>query len=535
MDVATLITLLLEKKEEVTRHFQKIAYIKKTAWKKLQVQRMKEMNLGRKITRIPFQNRILHEERKDATTNTAECIHKGKSMFPVFVPIMLLESKRKLSKLPNKYQKDALRTLLFGNSSLCTLYTLFIINILINPMPINAQHKLECLPYFMYVCLSCLMHRDPTAEGKLALKVFMALMNSDADETSAGLKEQEAINLFEKEMKNDPEFSYHETVQTVISALQSVLQEDFKANEIEPRINCEGIRNDGVCGMPNMRANVRRGRKFGFEKSVDELEKELEDYLMAGDWELWKGNHGRGEVALPVAVKSFLIEKGHKAPIAPSPVPHNRNGIPKEIVTTPRFDSPVIAFDFHSIRDDVIAVGTKAGGFFIVSFTRGSRYQGGGFKQWDRISYSLDFRSPDGSLFAHPVDVHVGHVSDLAFLTMDSSLLLVTCGNEHIVKIWDAYGMPGLVSFATLYKVIITLKVTSDLQLGELKELASKYPNRLKVHYVLNQPPKGWTGGVGFVTTEMIKDHLLAPAFDIKILRCGPPSMNKAMAGYLET
>ncbi|GJV29920.1 hypothetical protein Tco_1386368 [Tanacetum coccineum] len=64
MDVATLITLLLEKKEEVTRHFQKIAYIKKTAWKKLQVQRMKEMNLGRKITRIPFQNRILHEERK---------------------------------------------------------------------------------------------------------------------------------------------------------------------------------------------------------------------------------------------------------------------------------------------------------------------------------------------------------------------------------------------------------------------------------------------------------------------------------------
>ncbi|KAM1131764.1 hypothetical protein ACFX19_046948 [Malus domestica] len=51
--------------------------------------------------------------------------------------------------------------------------------------------------------------------------------------TSAGLKEQEAINFLEKKMKNEPSFSYDETVQTCISALQSVLQEDFKATEIE--------------------------------------------------------------------------------------------------------------------------------------------------------------------------------------------------------------------------------------------------------------------------------------------------------------
>ncbi|XP_064999538.1 proteasome subunit alpha type-6-like isoform X3 [Musa acuminata AAA Group] len=51
--------------------------------------------------------------------------------------------------------------------------------------------------------------------------------------TSAGLKEQEAINLLENKMKNDPAFSYEETVQTAISALQSVLLKDFKATEIE--------------------------------------------------------------------------------------------------------------------------------------------------------------------------------------------------------------------------------------------------------------------------------------------------------------
>ncbi|GAQ78183.1 20S proteasome regulatory subunit alpha protein [Klebsormidium nitens] len=51
--------------------------------------------------------------------------------------------------------------------------------------------------------------------------------------TSAGVKDQEAVNFLEKKLKNNPQFSYDETVQTAISALQSILSEDFKANEIE--------------------------------------------------------------------------------------------------------------------------------------------------------------------------------------------------------------------------------------------------------------------------------------------------------------
>ncbi|KAH9569932.1 hypothetical protein CY35_02G015000 [Sphagnum magellanicum] len=51
--------------------------------------------------------------------------------------------------------------------------------------------------------------------------------------TSSGLKEQEAIHFLEKRMRNNPLLSYDETVQTAISALQSILLEDFKATEIE--------------------------------------------------------------------------------------------------------------------------------------------------------------------------------------------------------------------------------------------------------------------------------------------------------------
>ncbi|CAO3582953.1 unnamed protein product [Absidia cylindrospora] len=62
----------------------------------------------------------------------------------------------------------------------------------------------------------------------------------------------------------------------------------------------------------------------------------------------------------------------------------------------------------------------------------------------------------------------------------------------------------------------------------ELDELVSKHDN-FDVYYVLNNPPTGWTGGVGFVTQDMIKEHLPAPAKDARILVCGPPMMVTAM------
>jgi cytochrome-b5 reductase len=55
----------------------------------------------------------------------------------------------------------------------------------------------------------------------------------------------------------------------------------------------------------------------------------------------------------------------------------------------------------------------------------------------------------------------------------------------------------------------------------ELDELADKYPSRFRVFCVLNNPPTGWTGGVGFVSKEQIETHLPATHDNIKILLCG--------------
>jgi cytochrome-b5 reductase len=68
----------------------------------------------------------------------------------------------------------------------------------------------------------------------------------------------------------------------------------------------------------------------------------------------------------------------------------------------------------------------------------------------------------------------------------------------------------------------------------ELDSLAAKDP-KFNVHYVLNNPPENWTGGTGFVTADMIKEKLPAPANDVKILICGPPPMVAAMKKATES
>ncbi|GAA5931637.1 hypothetical protein JCM3775_006908 [Rhodotorula graminis] len=76
----------------------------------------------------------------------------------------------------------------------------------------------------------------------------------------------------------------------------------------------------------------------------------------------------------------------------------------------------------------------------------------------------------------------------------------------------------------------------SDILLkSELDSLAAKHPDQFKVYYVLNNPPEGWKGGVGFVTKEMIEEHLPVHAPDHKALLCGPPPMITAMTKALES
>ncbi|XP_039294550.1 NADH-cytochrome b5 reductase 2 isoform X2 [Nilaparvata lugens] len=61
----------------------------------------------------------------------------------------------------------------------------------------------------------------------------------------------------------------------------------------------------------------------------------------------------------------------------------------------------------------------------------------------------------------------------------------------------------------------------------ELEEVAAKHPDQFKLWYTVDRPTEGWKYSVGFISAEMIADHLFPPSPDTLVLLCGPPPMVK--------
>lgn len=66
----------------------------------------------------------------------------------------------------------------------------------------------------------------------------------------------------------------------------------------------------------------------------------------------------------------------------------------------------------------------------------------------------------------------------------------------------------------------------------QFAELENTYPNRFRAFYVLDNPPKEWTGNKGFITKELLKTVLPEPKSEnVKVFVCGPPGLYKAISG----
>lgn len=84
-------------------------------------------------------------------------------------------------------------------------------------------------------------------------------------------------------------------------------------------------------------------------------------------------------------------------------------------------------------------------------------------------------------------------------------------------------------SDSTKVSLIFANETENDILLKtEIDEIAKKYPG-FKVHYTLTHPPKDWQGGVGYVSKQMLLEHLPKPDADNRLLICGPPEMKKSL------
>ncbi|CAP69500.1 uncharacterized protein PODANS_1_11620 [Podospora anserina S mat+] len=115
--------------------------------------------------------------------------------------------------------------------------------------------------------------------------------------------------------------------------------------------------------------------------------------------------------------------------------------------------------------------------------------------------------------------------------------------HEHIALVAGGTGItPMYQLLRTIFnnpedKTKVTLvfgNVSADdiLLKNELATLENHYPQRFRAFYVLDNPPKQWTGAKGFINKELLKTVLPEPKNEnIKVFVCGPPGMMDSISG----
>jgi len=78
----------------------------------------------------------------------------------------------------------------------------------------------------------------------------------------------------------------------------------------------------------------------------------------------------------------------------------------------------------------------------------------------------------------------------------------------------------------TKLSLIFANQTEQDILVREqLEKYQQENPNRFSLWYTLDRPPSDWAYSGGFISRDMIAEHLPAPAEDTVVLMCGPPIM----------
>ncbi|KAK9098543.1 hypothetical protein Syun_025588 [Stephania yunnanensis] len=150
--------------------------------------------------------------------------------------------------------------------------------------------------------------------------------------------------------------------------------------------------------------------------------------------------------------------------------------LPKTVARTFNQGSCVMSMDFHPVQQTLLLVGTNVGDIALWEVGSRERLFLKNFKVWDLGACTMPLQaalvkdpavavnriiwSPDGSLFGVAysrhivqiysyhgaddvrqhleIDAHVGGVNDLAFSHPNKQLCFITCGDDKMIKVWDA-------------------------------------------------------------------------------------------------
>lgn len=150
--------------------------------------------------------------------------------------------------------------------------------------------------------------------------------------------------------------------------------------------------------------------------------------------------------------------------------------LPRDVVMSLSQGSTVKSLDFHPSQQILLLVGTNMGDVMVWELVSRERIAYRNFKVWElgacsmplQASLASDYSasinrvtwSPDGNLFGVAyskhivhiysyhgpndlrnhleIEAHVGSVNDLSFSYPNKQLSIVTCGEDRLIKVWDA-------------------------------------------------------------------------------------------------
>lgn len=144
------------------------------------------------------------------------------------------------------------------------------------------------------------------------------------------------------------------------------------------------------------------------------------------------------------------------------------------------------------------------------------------------IGDSIDFRGPNGLL------VYKGNGKFSIRPDKKSEPKLQTF--KHIGMIAGGTGITPMLQLIrsitadptdnTKCSLIFANQTEKDILLREeLEEVKKNHPDKVNLWFTLDRPPQDWRYSSGFVTSDMIKDHLPPASGDVLVVLCGPPPM----------
>ncbi|XP_040113566.1 NADH-cytochrome b5 reductase 2 [Oryx dammah] len=150
-----------------------------------------------------------------------------------------------------------------------------------------------------------------------------------------------------------------------------------------------------------------------------------------------------------------------------------------------------------------------------------------------KIGDTILFQGPSGCLFYHGS----GKFVFKPYKTSEPETKLV----RHLGMIAGGTGITPMLQLIrcitrkpgdkTVMSLIFANQTEEDILMrNELEEVARTHPMQFNLWYTLDRPPVDWKYSSGFITKDMIKEHLPPPGESTLILVCGPPPLIQTAA-----